>query len=248
MEKNKSSWWEKIILKIEEIVEGIFGKDSNSRSIKFSEGINYGIKLVSNVFIYYLLIVAIYFVGLFLFVLGASSGDDFIFFIFGIPAVIIWFVTGLGIIALHIGMIYKVQIDVRNASSNFVYTETQEQYVKIQKEIETAEQETRELIKRENEERLLANELKQNGRRKHQTIGQYIDIKNEMQTQNDIIVKCERCSSEIKIPRPGAFRCTACKHVARVNEKGDITPYGMKNKKEKDNSTKKSEIKKKDKE
>ena len=40
-----------------------------------------------------------------------------------------------------------------------------------------------------------------------------------------LVLNCQQCASRVRVPRPGAFRCPACKHVARVEPDGAIVDH-----------------------
>ncbi|HIM33655.1 MAG TPA: hypothetical protein EYI97_04135, partial [Candidatus Poseidoniales archaeon] len=40
-----------------------------------------------------------------------------------------------------------------------------------------------------------------------------------------LVLNCQQCASRVRVPRPGAFRCPACKHVARVEPDGAIVAH-----------------------
>jgi hypothetical protein len=41
-----------------------------------------------------------------------------------------------------------------------------------------------------------------------------------------LVLNCQQCSSRVRVPRPGAFRCPACKNVARVEPDGSVVEPG----------------------
>ncbi len=40
-----------------------------------------------------------------------------------------------------------------------------------------------------------------------------------------LVLNCQQCGSRVRVPRPGAFRCPACKHVARVEPDGAVVDH-----------------------
>ena len=40
-----------------------------------------------------------------------------------------------------------------------------------------------------------------------------------------LVLNCQQCGSRVRVPRPGAFRCPACKYVARVEPDGAIVDH-----------------------
>ncbi len=50
-------------------------------------------------------------------------------------------------------------------------------------------------------------------------------LADEPSVKFPLVLNCQQCGSRVRVPRPGAFRCPACKHVARVEPDGAIVDH-----------------------
>ncbi|MDP6659223.1 MAG: NEW3 domain-containing protein, partial [Candidatus Poseidoniia archaeon] len=50
-------------------------------------------------------------------------------------------------------------------------------------------------------------------------------LADEPSVKFPLVLNCQQCGSRVRVPRPGAFRCPACKHVARVEPHGAIVDH-----------------------
>lgn len=54
------------------------------------------------------------------------------------------------------------------------------------------------------------------------TISSLEEIKGVKQQVFPKVVQCPSCGSKFKVMKSGAYKCSSCKHIFRVNSKGDL--------------------------